>query len=1091
MLALWRRVSSSNGSGWGRGLEETSSTIVPTKVKSDGDEGLAATQLAAPQPSDSTQVSEPGGATPPVPPVDAASLTAQLRNRERYQFVSEHGRGGLGRVSRAHDRDLGRDIAIKELISRDHVSEARFLREALITARLEHPGIVPIYEAGRWPDGIPFYAMKLVAGRSLRNLLAEHKTVDERIRLLHHVIAVADAIAYAHGKHIVHRDLKPANVIVGDFGETVVIDWGLAKDLTQAEESASGGGGPLHAAQDSDLTSVGTVLGTLAYMPPEQERGEPVDQRADVFAIGAMLWELCTLQKLPHSSSGQRQRILRRAGIDQDLIAIIDKAVDPDRARRYPDASALAADLKAFKAGARIAARRYSLPAMLAHWTRRHRTLALTGAAAAAVAVAGSVLYVRNISAERDLADAARQTAQRELDRAQLAEASLLVEKDPTSAKPKLASFTQHSPQYALLLSRANQAAATRVIKLPASAGKLLHHPDTSEIAIVTAEGVLESVDIDSGQLRVLDRDLLGPATSQRAGWLYARRPFKASAVTVTSTTGPVRALPAGSLLTELTSDLVAAGSRIYALDKHDLYNLTENGPVLKTHGVHSIAGNDHLWMVCTTAGELEVMRDGVSERHTRCVNNTSVQAMAVAGTSYAALLDPDHLLLVRNGKALELSTHIAGGYQLALAPGGLLAVADLGDKTWFVRPDGNRLELGPAHGSLPTTVAADDRFAAWGYADGAVIAIDTMTGAVWTFKGHTTHVTRLAVDPGHARLVSIAGPELRVWTLTPSPLREVPGVPCAVYTVAVSPDRTRAALDGYDGVLRVWSLATGSIHELHHHSDVAVGVAWWGDHACSAGLDHQVLCTSPDGTMQNVLSSKAKLGWLTSSPESRKLIVADTDGKIQEYDGSPRTLYIHDAAPYRMTFSSDGQWLASGAEDGLVIVYDFAHRLIDCAANAHTTRVSNVLWRGDELWTAGSDGTMARWRHHDHALTLVDRIREAAPFRFLHLLKNGWCGNVDSRILLVHLEAPPRVLRFDLGRHVEQLDVSPDERYIAATVAGEVVVVDLVRNTVASLSIPSDGIPYVGFTGPELLAISTSNGLFSVQPSTLAYINF
>src|SRR5579872_6499550 len=215
-------------------------------------------------------------------------LGPQSHSPDRYHIMGEHGRGGLGRVSRAHDRELGRDIAIKELISRNPVDEIRFLREALITARLEHPGIVPVHEAGRWPDGTPFYAMKLVAGRSLRDLIAERKTVDERIGLLHHVIAVADAIAYAHGRNIIHRDLKPANVIVGEFGETVVIDWGLAKDLSATEEPAIGGG-PFRAHHDEGLTSAGTVLGTPAYMAPEQSRGESVDQRADVFAIGAML----------------------------------------------------------------------------------------------------------------------------------------------------------------------------------------------------------------------------------------------------------------------------------------------------------------------------------------------------------------------------------------------------------------------------------------------------------------------------------------------------------------------------------------------------------------------------------------------------------------------------------------------------------------------------------------------------------------------------------------------------------------------------------------------------------------------------------
>jgi serine/threonine protein kinase len=151
--------------------------LAPT-VKLGGNEDPFATQPAAPSSADPTRTSEPLP-EPPRPEPGAAPLESRRsrptpqRDPERYLIIGEHGRGGLGRVSRAHDQDLGRDIAIKELISRGHVSELRFLREALITARLEHPGIVPIYEAGRWPDGTPFYAMKLVAGRPLRDLIAE------------------------------------------------------------------------------------------------------------------------------------------------------------------------------------------------------------------------------------------------------------------------------------------------------------------------------------------------------------------------------------------------------------------------------------------------------------------------------------------------------------------------------------------------------------------------------------------------------------------------------------------------------------------------------------------------------------------------------------------------------------------------------------------------------------------------------------------------------------------------------------------------------------------------------------------------------
>jgi len=405
------------------------STIVHPTVKSD--EGLSETQPAGPSPTEPTRTSAP--LVSPQPVSARPSMAPQLRDHARYDILGEHGRGGLGRVSRAHDRELGRDIAIKELISGGQLSEMRFLREALITARLEHPGIVPVYEAGRWSDGTPFYAMKLVAGRPLRDLILERATVDERIALLHHVIAVADAMAYAHGRNIIHRDLKPSNVIVGDFGETVVIDWGLAKDLAAAEEPLVGGG-PFRTNQDDGLTSTGTILGTPAYMAPEQARGEPVNQRADVFAIGAMLWELCSLHKLPPSFSGIRRRAILRAGIDPDLATIIDKACDPDPARRYPDAGGLASDLKAFKAGVRIAARRYSLWALLAHWTRRHRALAWSAAFALIIAVTVGGLYIRSIAAERDRTNGALARVETAKDDLVLEHAALLLHIDPTAA---------------------------------------------------------------------------------------------------------------------------------------------------------------------------------------------------------------------------------------------------------------------------------------------------------------------------------------------------------------------------------------------------------------------------------------------------------------------------------------------------------------------------------------------------------------------------------------------------------------------------------------------------------------------------------
>jgi hypothetical protein len=428
---------------------------------------------------------------------------SQFRDPDRYRILGEHGRGGLGRVSRAQDLDLGREIAIKEMISRTQVNEARFLREAVITARLQHPGIVPLYEAGYWPDGTPFYAMKLVAGRSLRELILERNAVEQRIGLLHHVIAVADAIAYAHDRNVIHRDLKPANVIVGDFGETIVIDWGLAKDLSATDEPAPAEGPRLAAVHG--LTEAGNVVGTPSYMAPEQERGEHVDQRADVFAIGAMLWELCSLHKVPPSNIRQRHRLLRRAGIDQDLVIILDKALDPDPKCRYPDAGSLAADLKAFKSGARIGARRYSVLAVLGHWMRRHRPLVAAAAAVVAVVIAGGISYVRSITAERDRAEASS-------NRLLLKNAEFMLRSDPTAAFDLLSTYSGSDRDKAeMLRAKARGLGMSSRMTRPHNQWVLFAHalPDRSLITL-GGDGTVVKTNSD-GTSRVIARALTAP----------------------------------------------------------------------------------------------------------------------------------------------------------------------------------------------------------------------------------------------------------------------------------------------------------------------------------------------------------------------------------------------------------------------------------------------------------------------------------------------------------------------------------------------------------------------------------------------------
>src|SRR5688572_475104 len=191
----------------------------------------------------------------------------------RYVVENEIARGAHGRVVRARDLELRRVVAIKELLPEASHARARFEREAMLGARLQHPSIIPVYDTGCWPGDVPFISMKLVTGQSLQKRLADAPSATERLALLPVVVAIAEAIAYAHGERVIHRDLKPANVLVGEFGEVVVIDWGLAAELDRPAPFAA-------------------PAGTPAYVAPEQAAGATPDARTDVFAIGAILYHV-------------------------------------------------------------------------------------------------------------------------------------------------------------------------------------------------------------------------------------------------------------------------------------------------------------------------------------------------------------------------------------------------------------------------------------------------------------------------------------------------------------------------------------------------------------------------------------------------------------------------------------------------------------------------------------------------------------------------------------------------------------------------------------------------------------------------------
>lgn len=330
----------------------------------------------------SQPVAEPATESPPLTIADASHPVAlpepaalqPVPPESRFVVSRLHAEGGIGQIWLAHDAQLNRDVALKtlrpELLGHCRLRN-RFLQEAQITGQLEHPGIVPVYELVAQPQsGQPFYAMRLVRGRTL--VQASRAYHDKRqageadplglVALLSALVAVCNTVAYAHSRGVIHRDLKGENVLLGDFGEVIVLDWGVAKLLGESEEEGTGQPVGWQTAAPADQTIQGDIVGTPAYMAPEQAEGrlDLIDRRTDIYGLGAILYEILTAR--PPFAGSSTVEVLDRvlhgelvsprhfwAEVPQTLEAICMKALSRDPAARFASASALGQEIQTWQ----------------------------------------------------------------------------------------------------------------------------------------------------------------------------------------------------------------------------------------------------------------------------------------------------------------------------------------------------------------------------------------------------------------------------------------------------------------------------------------------------------------------------------------------------------------------------------------------------------------------------------------------------------------------------------------------------------------------------------------------------------------------
>jgi|GEM_PF-1406589 len=416
---------------------------------------------------------KPGGHRPAPDTSTSAGIPAKIGP---YQVLEEIGRGGMGVILQGSDEKLKRLVAIKVLlpeVQNDPQHRYRFVEEARLTGQLEHPGVVPVHLLGEDDQGREYFSMKLVSGRSLHDVLADWHAGEGSVRKefpLHRLVSVferiAETVGFAHSHGVLHRDLKPSNVMIGDHGEVWVLDWGLAKVLgevrpgsgariaasparapAQSAPAASGSSPasakPPSSAQaasvrndlDYDLTMDGTTMGTPNYMAPEQARGEELDEGADIFGLGAILYEMLTGSPptsgrsvdeiLSRASTGRFTPIRRtRAGrrVPRALSAIAEKCLARDRADRYASVEDLVADLRAWMAGGEVLACPDTLFDRAWRFARRHRTPLTAGAAVAALILATVTVASMQVAAKGRRALEAERLAKAESERAALAE---------------------------------------------------------------------------------------------------------------------------------------------------------------------------------------------------------------------------------------------------------------------------------------------------------------------------------------------------------------------------------------------------------------------------------------------------------------------------------------------------------------------------------------------------------------------------------------------------------------------------------------------------------------------------------------------
>jgi WD40 repeat protein len=936
--------------------------------------------------------------------IDAAPRDRDLgeATADRYRITGEVGRGGIGRVLQARDRVLERSVALKELFAAGDETRRRFLREALITARLQHPSIVPVYDAGHRDGRLAFYAMKLVAGRPLDEAIAVASTLAQRLALLPSVLAIADAMAYAHSERIIHRDLKPSNVLIGRYGETVVIDWGLAKDLA-VDDADAPDTGPYRAV-GLDQTAAGSMLGTPAYMAPEQAAGKPVDERADVYALGAILYHtICgtaphegtTLDEMVrHVVSGAvRPLTEREPEVPRDLAAIVNKAMALEPSGRYATAQGLTDDLRRYLTGQLVASHTYRTGELLRRWVKRHRAAVTVALAALLVVGVVGIASVIRIVRAREQADEAAAVAIAErsnAERQRNSAAEMLAEMLAEQGRAEL--LAGRPGRAAVYLSEAQARSREPGVALRTLLAEAMRSVDSERLSLAGHTGELE--------LAAFSRDGTRIVT---AGAGRTAKVWDAAAGTVVATlSGHERSITAASFSPD--------HSRIVTASRDGTARLWDarTGKVLTTFD-HP----DEVWSAAFGPDGARVVttgRDGVVRLWDARTAQLLVSLEGHRGEVYSAALSADGARVVTASEDHTAKVWNAGTGRLLVS---LEGHADVHLAAFS--PDGSQV----------VTASGDGTARLWDARTGKLAA---------ALEGHTGSVSLAAYGPDGTRVVTASDDHTaRLWDArTGALLTSLDGHAAEVHSAAFSPDGARVVTASYDHTAKLWDVPTGRLLASFegHRDDVRSAVF--------APDGTQVLTASGDGTAklwdarpsQLHVSLDDRIASARFSRDGRRVATtAEHDLTVKLRDARTGRVLVsldgHRGEISSVDFDAAGTRVVTASVDRTAKVWEAATgKLLVSLVHTDRVRAARFSPDGARVVTAGADPGARIWNANSGELIArLDGTELPHPLPIPDDVSSAAFSKDGMRVVTASVDGTARIWSTDNGKLVAQLD--------------------------------------------------------------------